>query len=155
MVYLFCFVLLSINSIISAEYVCPMKDPVTVGPTDSYYSRKPFVDGMKKFFGGVIDDWKGKETIVTSPIIDSSTGERSVIGKLASMGSTESLEVIEVAKKAWNNGQGDWPQMTASQRIHALESVLNDLKSRRDEIAEVLKWEICKSTSDSYAEFGA
>lgn len=57
------------------------------------------------------------------------------------------------AKKAWANGQGVWPQMTAQKRIEALEKVVVSLKEARNEIVKVLMWEICKTADDAAAEF--
>lgn len=137
----------------ASEYTCPIKPPASVSPQDEAYGKKPFIDGSKTFIGGSIVPWSGDTETVTSPIIDTSTGERTVIGRLAKMRSADALDVVEGAKKAWNNGRGVWPQMSADQRIEALVNVVNSLKERRDEIINVLVWEICKNTKDATEEF--
>lgn len=43
--------------------------------------------------------------------------------------------------------------MTAQQRIEALERVVASLKEARNDIINVLMWEICKTTEDAAAEF--
>ncbi len=103
---------------------------------------------------GTISPWNGAVENVTSPIIDQTTSERTIIGTLAQMSEVDALEAVASAKAAWNKGQGTWPQMTALQRIEALERVVVSLKARRQEIVDVLMWEICKSTADAAAEFG-
>ncbi len=62
-------------------------------------------------------------------------------------------EVLDSAKAAWKKGQGVWPQMSSNERIAALENVVVSLKQKRDQIINVLMWEICKSTDDAAAEF--
>jgi glyceraldehyde-3-phosphate dehydrogenase (NADP+) len=120
---------------------------------DSHYDLRPRVDAMKTFSNGIITAWEGDGDIVTSPIIDNSTGERIPLGKLPRMKSEDALKVLTHAKAAWKNGQGAWPQMTIEQRIVAIEKVIASLKTKRDEIIKVLMWEICKSTDDAAAEF--
>lgn len=113
----------------------------------------PFIDGSKLFINGEIVDWNGVSDDVTSPIVDASTGERIVVGRLARMSGDDSLKVLENSKKAWNNGQGVWPQMTMEERISAIERVVNSLKQKREKIVNTLLWEICKSSNDAAAEF--
>eukprot|EP01040_Poterioochromonas_malhamensis_P016333 gene16333-18516_t len=136
-----------------ATFQCAVKDPIQVAPDDPKYETKPYIDGAKTFHGGVIDSYTGAYQPVTSPIIDASTGKRAVIGKIAQMKKDELGAVIEAAKAAWNNGQGVWPQMTPNQRIEAIQKVVISLKQRRDEIVNVLMWEIAKSYEDAQTEF--
>lgn len=138
----------------SSEFSCPVREAVSVQPSDPFYSSKPFVNGAREFIHGTIKPWGGEVENITSPIFDSSTGERAVIGELAQMGETDALRAVESARRAWNNGQGTWPQMTAQQRIQALERVVVSLKSRKKDIVDVLMWEICKTAEDATVEFG-
>jgi glyceraldehyde-3-phosphate dehydrogenase (NADP+) len=131
---------------------CVAKASFTVKENDSFYSTRPNVNGAKTFYNGEIKEYTGFSEIVTSPIFDES-GTRTVIGTMAQMKPEEIPDVIEGAKKAWNNGQGEWPQMTLDQRIMAIQKVVNSLKARRDEIVNVLMWEICKTLDDARAEF--
>lgn len=142
------FVILS-NSLTGAN---PVLGKGSVTETDSQYLRKPFINGAKTFHGGEIRDYTGKVESVSSPITDSN-GERIVIGTLAQMEGADVQEVINSAKKAWNNGRGEWPQMTMQQRIDAIENVVISLREVRDEIINVLMWEICKTADDAAAEF--
>lgn len=136
-----------------STFQCAVKDPVEVSINDPRYQTKPDINGAKIFYGGVIDDYTGAFQPVTSPIIDKSTGKRAVIGKIAQMKKDELADVVRAAEDAWNNGQGIWPQMTVNERILAIEKVVASLKERRDEIVNVLMWEICKSLDDARAEF--
>jgi len=124
-----------------------------VAETDPNYNQKPYVDGAKSFYGGIIREYGGKVEDVTSPILTSPKGERVVIGKLAQMNSADVAEVLNSAKTAWAKGRGIWPQMSAKQRIESLEKVVVSLKEIRSEIIKVLMWEICKNADDAAAEF--
>jgi len=137
------------------SYTCPAA-PLThasVGPGDPHYDSKPFVDGAVSMIGGSVKRFDGEVVEVTSPIIDSSTGKRTVLGKLAQMNEQDALSAVASAREAWNAGQGTWPQLTAAQRIAALERVVAALRLKRDEIVKVLMWEICKSADDAALEF--
>lgn len=107
--------------------------------------------------GGTVSDYKGAGKVddVYSPILDTSTQEKHkhIIGKLAQMTTDDSLNALEHAKKAWNRGQGVWPLMSSEERITALQNVVNKLKEKREEIIDVLQWEICKSSVDAATEF--
>ena len=131
----------------AAEYNCLNPDATI---------QKPFIDGSKSFMGGVVNDYKGggKVDDVYSPILDTSTPEKHkhIIGKLAQMTTEDSLQALEHAKNAWNRGQGVWPLMSTEGRIAAIQSVISKLKERREEIINVLQWEICKSSTDAAAD---
>jgi glyceraldehyde-3-phosphate dehydrogenase (NADP+) len=120
---------------------------------DPYYAQRPFVDGGKTFFGGEIHNYGGKVIDVTSPIFDATTNKPTVIGKLAQMTKEDLPPIIDSAKKAWDNGQGTWPQMSPEARISAIQKVVESLKQRRELIVKVLMWEICKSLDDAQVEF--
>lgn len=117
------------------------------------FDKKPFVDGGRASYGGVIEEYKGECIDVTSPIIDPSTHQRAVIGRLAHMNEGDVKNIITCAKKAWCNGTGEWPQMTLNNRLQAIECVLGAIKERKNEIVDVLMWEIGKSIADAQAEF--
>ena len=135
------------------SYTCPAKEAVSVSPTDGIYQSKPYVDGSKKFIGGSVRKYDGPSDDVFSPIQDKSTGRNVIIGKMAKMSIEDSIEAVESAKKAWNKGQGIWPQMSLAERIEAVLKVVDALKIKRDEIVNTLKWEICKNEMDAAAEF--
>lgn len=104
------------------------------------------------FIGGECLPWDNHDE-VTSPIIDSKTGKRTVIGTIARLTIKQSELAVEYAEKAWNGGQGEWPQMTPNQRIAAINQCINGLKERRSEIVNTLMWEICKTAADAATEF--
>ena len=117
------------------------------------YCKKPYVDGSQILFDGKIEKWTKDMEPVTSPIIDLKTGKRIVIGEIAKMDEVAAVRAAEAAKKAWNNGQGEWPQMSMHDRIKRIEDLVEALKEKRSEIISCLMWEICKNKADAEAEF--
>ncbi|KAL7503431.1 hypothetical protein ACHAXN_001990 [Cyclotella atomus] len=65
----------------------------------------------------------------------------------------QSLEALSSSLAAWNGGSGTWPQMSLASRIAAVQSFLSELQSKREEIVNVLMWEIGKNLEDAEAEF--
>jgi len=65
----------------------------------------------------------------------------------------DSLAALKSSTDAWNGGQGKWPQMSGQERIKAIRNVIIGLKEKRQEIINVLVWEICKTTHDAEIEF--
>jgi glyceraldehyde-3-phosphate dehydrogenase (NADP+) len=120
---------------------------------DPNYSSKPQIDGKFVFMNGVIEPWAKESDEVSSPILDSQTGERIVIGSMSRMSEADALNVMASAKKAWNHGQGIWPQMTMNDRIKTIENIVSSLKLKREVIINALMWEICKNHVDAALEF--
>uniref|UniRef100_A0A7S3JYG4 peptidylprolyl isomerase n=1 Tax=Aureoumbra lagunensis TaxID=44058 RepID=A0A7S3JYG4_9STRA len=114
----------------------------------------PIVDGASFIFiGGKKIPWNGPKTQVTSPVFDNKTGTRTIIGELSKMDADTAVEAAQAAKKAWDQGQGEWPLASLAKRISAIESYLSVLSERRTEIIETLMWEIAKNTNDATKEF--
>jgi glyceraldehyde-3-phosphate dehydrogenase (NADP+) len=150
---LFLYASVVLSAMAAEQYSPIVREPIAVSPSDKEYASKPFVDGEISFFGGVIKAYTGRSQDVTSPIIDSSTGKRTVIGRLAQMKPEDANDALQAAKKAWNHGRGVWPQMSARERIDRIQLVVESLKEKRSAIVNVLMWEICKSADDAAAEF--
>ena len=152
-------ILLCTHLVVSTDLTCTIGEPVHVSYDDPQYKSKPFVNGCKSFIHGVISDYHGECGNITSPIlVQTLSGEKKyenvVIGKIAKMNINDANEAIESAKNAWSHGQGVWPQMSLNERILTIEKIVAALKEKRDEIANVLVWEIAKSVEDAYSEFG-
>ena len=127
---------------------------VILNDVDSIKGRIPYVDGAKMYINGKITTYKGDVNTVTSPIIDSKTNEQTVIGRIAQFNKDEALRALISASNAWDSGQGRWPQMSSKERIVVIERVIASLREKREEIVNILMWEICKTRKDSEIEFG-
>lgn len=134
-----------------ATYEFKVVEPTVWNEADG--PAKPFVDGGISFIGGKKLDRAGEMIDVTSPVVDGKTGKRAIIGSLAQLTSEEALQAAEASSKAWDDGQGAWPRMKASERVAAVEACLDMLQLSRDKIVDVLMWEIAKTAGDAAKEF--
>jgi glyceraldehyde-3-phosphate dehydrogenase (NADP+) len=66
-----------------------------------------------------------------------------VIGRIALMDESDALKAKDAADKAWDNGTGEWPQLSLAARISAIETLVARLKLKRAEIISAVQWEIC------------
>jgi glyceraldehyde-3-phosphate dehydrogenase (NADP+) len=119
-----------------------------------YYSgRLPsIVQATEYLIDGELKLWTGKTTPVYSPIYVKGSTQKIQIGVAPDMTEKESLEAIEAAYRAYGNGRGVWPTCTAKERIDCLEKFVKGLKEHRDEIVDLIMWEICKTKGDSEKE---
>ncbi len=114
----------------------------------------PFV--MDKYLaGGTLKVWEGPYREVFSPVLaraGAGVVERS-IGRCPLMTEKESLEALQYAKGAFDNGRGEWPAMTAEGRMGCMEEFLSRMVLERDRVTHLLMWEIGKSVGDAQTEF--
>jgi glyceraldehyde-3-phosphate dehydrogenase (NADP+) len=104
---------------------------------------------------GEIRIWNGKSQDVFSPVfVKTSSGLiPKKLGSYPVLTEKESLEALESAKKAYDNGRGIWPTMSVEKRIKSLETFVSKMKEKRREVVQILMWEICKNYADSCKEF--
>jgi len=74
------------------------------------------------------------------------------IGTLPQMSSADSVNVLKHSVEAFAGGAGDWPQLSFEERCRVIENFLEELSKSRQEIADVLMWEIGKTRRDAEAE---
>jgi glyceraldehyde-3-phosphate dehydrogenase (NADP+) len=79
--------------------------------------------------------------------------EHKVIGSCPSLTELESLEALDAAVRAYDNGRGEWPTMPVERRISHIEQFAYRMVEKRDEVVRLLMWEIGKSWHDSTREF--
>lgn len=104
---------------------------------------------------GEMKPWKGDAHIVLSPIcVRTAEGlRRKVIGTYPVCGEKESMEALDAAVKAYNNGRGEWPTMSVSERIACVEQFTYKMIEKKNEVVKLIMWEIGKSYADSVKEF--
>ena len=114
----------------------------------------PKVEGNLYVIDGQVLKWTGKSSEVQVPILRA--GElkngRISIGSYGMLTDKEAMAAVHAAQKAYNYGRGEWPRMGPKNRIEAMEKFVAGLKSMRDEIVELLMWEICKVKDDASKE---
>ncbi|MBT5151678.1 MAG: aldehyde dehydrogenase family protein, partial [Flavobacteriales bacterium] len=79
--------------------------------------------------------------------------ERVFLGASPTLDEAAGLKALQAAKSAYNNGRGYWPTAGASARIVAMEKFVALMKEKREEVSELLMWEIAKNKSAAYKEF--
>ncbi|MBC7472831.1 MAG: NADP-dependent glyceraldehyde-3-phosphate dehydrogenase [Candidatus Sericytochromatia bacterium] len=104
---------------------------------------------------GKLHKWEGEMQNVYSPVyIKTDSGlEQQLIGHYPLLTEKEAMQALESASQAYNQGRGEWANMSTSKRIKHMEKFVLGMKTKRDEIVNLLMWEIGKSFLDSQKEF--
>ena len=121
---------------------------LTAPPADA---PQPQVDGSRWLVNGEIRQWSGPSATVYSPVLNA-RGEQIAIGTYAMMTTAQSMEALEAAKAAFAKGTGAWPSMSTLERIQCVQRFTEGLRRKREEIVNLLMWEICKSRADATKE---
>ena len=138
-----------------------MQNTVTEkGLFDAYSSVNskeiPFINQREYLVNGQFKTWNGTFNEVHSAICKPNNDnklEQILIGKIPKTGLPEAFECLESAEKAYDNGFGEWPMLSVEQRIHHVEQFIGEMLKLRDEVVNLLMWEIGKSLKDSEKEF--
>ena len=106
-------------------------------------------------FDGKMVKWDGKRQEVFSPVyLRTEKGlEQALLGSYPLVGENESLLALDSAVKAFDNGKGEWPTMSVSERIRCMEDFTKKMIEKKDVVVNLLMWEIGKSYKDSIKEF--
>ena len=75
------------------------------------------------------------------------------IGSYPLLDEEHSLEALESACAAYDQGRGEWPTMPVEQRIGHVESFACRMQEQRDQVVNLLMWEIAKTLPDAEKEF--
>src|SRR6202795_3235613 len=105
---------------------------------------------------GKICSWEGTLAEVSSPIcLPQADGSflRPVIGQVPAMDEAAALAGLNAAVRAWDYGRGPWPTMSVAGRIAAVEAFAAEMLKVRQQVVNLLMWEIGKSLDDSGKEF--
>jgi len=104
---------------------------------------------------GTMHAWSGNSSEVFSPIcIKTKDGlVRKRIGSYPVCTEKESMEALDAAVKAYDNGRGIWPTMSVADRIACVEQFTQKMIAKRDIVVKLIMWEIGKSFADSQKEF--
>ncbi|MEL0275448.1 MAG: aldehyde dehydrogenase family protein, partial [Flavobacteriaceae bacterium] len=105
---------------------------------------------------GELKSWEGGTSEVFSNIYtENSNGDigPTLLGSIPDMETDAALDALNAAEKAFNRGQGTWPTMKVKDRLKCLETFAGKMQEHREEVVELLMWEIAKNKADSYKEF--
>ncbi|MBN2723812.1 MAG: NADP-dependent glyceraldehyde-3-phosphate dehydrogenase [Deltaproteobacteria bacterium] len=103
--------------------------------------------------GGKIHEWSGPTESVYSTVSIENPESGRYLGKYPLMNSEHSLKVLEAAEKAWDHGRGKWPTMNVDERINCVKNFAKDMVKNKNQIRNMLMWEIAKSAPDAEKEF--
>lgn len=118
----------------------------------------PTTDHKTYLLDGKIVPWTGDTAEVRSPILseksDNGDSENGVLlGSAPDMDEASALAALDAARKAYDFGRGAWPTADASVRIQAMEKFIALMVPKREEVVNLLMWEICKKRADAEKEF--
>jgi glyceraldehyde-3-phosphate dehydrogenase (NADP+) len=132
------------------EKLFPTEDQIP-----SEYNLTEPIEQREYLVNGEMRAWGGKTQDVWSPVyVKTANGlEQKRIGSYPITDPADAMEVLDSAVKAFNHGRGEWPMMSVSQRIDAVEKFTQKMIAKRDEVVKLLMWEIGKSLGDSQKEF--
>lgn len=104
---------------------------------------------------GALIAWAGEVNEVFSPIcIQTEDGlKRKRIGSYPVCTVKESMEALDAAVIAFDNGRGEWPTMSVANRIACVERFTHKMLEQKDAVVKLIMWEIGKSYADSVKEF--
>lgn len=69
------------------------------------------------------------------------------------MGEPESDAALDAAVRAYDAGRGEWPTMKVEQRIACMQDFIRRMVAQREQVVNLIMWEIGKSLADSEKEF--
>ena len=113
------------------------------------------IDQREYLIGGKIHIWEGPMCDVYSPVcIQTDSGLSKIhIGRHPDMSEKVSMEALDAAVKSYDNGQGLWPTMPMTKRIRHVEDFLDRCIEKKQDVVNLLMWEIGKPYRDSEREF--
>jgi len=127
--------------------------PATTEIPDAYCVAP--VEQMDYLVGGELRSWTGSSQEVLSPICirqDSGVSQK-VLGHYPLLTEAEAIEALDAASGAWDSGKGKWPTLTVAERIKHMQEFTFRMKERRQEVVNLLMWEIAKTAGDAAKEF--
>jgi glyceraldehyde-3-phosphate dehydrogenase (NADP+) len=105
---------------------------------------------------GEMRPWDGRVSDVYSPVCypdANGTLQRQLVGSFPVTGPTQALEALEAAVAAYDNGRGEWPQMSVAGRIQCMETFVGKMLEQRTLTINLIMWEIGKNLADATKEF--
>jgi len=104
---------------------------------------------------GQLVPWTGPTMEVYSPfMVEGPQGpERTCLGTIPRMDTAASLHALDAAEKAFGHGLGDWPSASMATRVEAVEAFIQAMVAVREEVVQLLMWEIGKVRPDAEKEF--
>ena len=115
----------------------------------------PYMEQREYLIGGKMVTWQGDMSPVASPVCvrEGNESKQKIIGSTPLLTANEALEALDAAVRAYDLGHGVWPMMSVAERIQHVELFLNKMREKRQQVVNLLMWEIGKTLKDSEREF--
>jgi glyceraldehyde-3-phosphate dehydrogenase (NADP+) len=122
--------------------------PVSVALPGYMEQREYLIDGK-------MITWQGDMSPVASPVCvrEGYESKQKIIGSTPLLTAKEALEALDAAVRAYDLGHGVWPMMSVAERIQHVELFLSKMREQRQQVVNLLMWEIGKTLKDSEKEF--
>jgi len=122
--------------------------PASVALPDYMEQREYLIDGK-------MITWQGEMSPVASPVCvrEGNESKQKIIGSTPLLTSKEALAALDGAVRAYDQGHGVWPMLSVAERIGHVELFLSKMREKRQEVVNLLMWEIGKTLKDSEKEF--
>ncbi|GAA4946950.1 NADP-dependent glyceraldehyde-3-phosphate dehydrogenase [Algibacter agarivorans] len=128
-----------------------MKQPFTEIP--EAYKIESLLHQKTYLVNGELKNWEGDIAEVYSTISSTSNYKQTLLGTIPQLGEKEAIEVLDSAILAYDKGKGLWSTMKVGDRIACMETFVEQMKTKREEVVKLLMWEIGKNLLDSEKEF--
>ncbi len=105
---------------------------------------------------GEMRSWDGPFSDVYSPICmpdANGTLQRQLVGSFPVTGPDQAVEALNATVAAYDNGRGEWPQMSTANRIGCMETFIGKMLEQRKLVINLIMWEIGKNLADATKEF--
>ncbi len=76
-----------------------------------------------------------------------------ILGSTPLLDADAALAALDAAVRAYDHGQGLWPNLRVAERIQHVERFLARMREQREAVVKLLMWEIGKNLKDSEKEF--
>ena len=117
------------------------------------YQIKKTISQNTYLVDGVLKTWTGETADVYSTISSTDTYKPTLLGSIPQLSEEQANEALNSACNAFDRGKGLWPTMKVVDRIACMDKFVAQMKTKREEIVNLLMWEIGKTLPDSQKEF--
>lgn len=115
------------------------------------------LENLKKegrcLINGEIRSVIGKDVFSPIQYLEQGSGRNYRLGMTPWLYSSQSLQALDAAEKAYAYGIGEWPQMTVARRIEHVESFVDGMRDLEDAFILYEMWEIAKPYKACQDEF--
>ena len=113
----------------------------------------PFKTSKQFLLNGDLKTWDGNMAQVYSQIALDENNQGTLIGEVPDMDEDIAIKAVNSASDAFDRGRGLWPTMKVKERIACVENFAKKMAHHREEIINLLMWEIGKNKPDATKEF--